>query len=796
MADGFAITEYPDVPRVIADLDALIAQPIRRLRRDALQGYLDEYFEKRCQSSKAMTTEAAEYIPGGVQHNLAFNMPFPLVITMAAGCHLHDLDGNEYLDFLQAGGPTVLGSNPPEVLEQVIDLLRTCGPSTGLFHEYELKLARFIADHMPAVPMFRMLGSGTEGCMAAIRVARLSTGKKNVVKMGGAYHGWSDQLAYGLRIPGTRHHEAHGVPKYVFRHTQEFFPGDLDALERTLMLNRARGGTAAVLIEPVGPESGTRPLPRDFNAGVRELCDKYGALLIFDEVVTGFRLGMSGAQGYFGVEPDLTVFGKVVAGGYPSAGGLGGKREHMKLLAAGLEAGSKKALVGGTMAANPLSSAAGYFTLVEMERQHAPEKAGAMGDRLTAGLRESIIATRPAVRDLQPGLDRAPADSRHAALRGGLQPDLGGPGEAQGDQGAQDGDGGDGRRLHRRGRDHAGRVAALHERRTLRGHDRPGRGRLRPRVRPGRGSPAVSEAQARRELVDAGHRLLADGLVARTWGNLSVRLDERSMLVTPSGISYPDLTEKMIVRVDLDSGEWAGTYKPSGERKLHSETYRRRPEVMAGVHTHQVAASICAAARVPVPTPFGEVPCAPYALPGTKKITEGTVGALGQGPAVLMANHGAYAVGGTLGEAFDRVSQLERACAAYVVAKRPREGSHMPADPDAPWDPACLQPVQLGDGSSAWLSTAPFTVRFSILRRPLPPVLDDLAQLTGRRVASLRSTPKRAREPMRCSFPAVGPWCSGTTTRPWPWSSRRPRAPGSGRPGSAEPSRCPCGRPC
>ena len=254
----------------------------------------------------------------------------------------------------------------------------------------------------------------------------------------------------------------------------------------------------------------------------------------------------------------------------------------------------------------------------------------------------------------------------------------------------------------------------------------------------------MSEAEARRELVDAGHRLLADGLVARTWGNLSVRLDERSMLVTPSGIAYPDLTAKMIVRVDLASGEWAGEYKPSGERKLHSETYRRRPEVMAGVHTHQVAASICAAARVPVPTPFGEVPCAPYALPGTKKITEGTVGALGAGPAVLMANHGAYAVGGTLEEAFDRVSELERACAAYVVAKRPYEGSHMPADPDAPWDPACLQPVELGDGSPAWMSTAPFTVRFSTLRRPLPPVLDDLAQLTGRRVAIVAVDPEAA----------------------------------------------------
>jgi len=390
VADGFAITDYPDVPTVIGDLDALISQPIRRLRRDALDHYLDEHFEKRCQSSKAMSAEAAEYIPGGVQHNLAFNLPFPLVITKASGAHLYDLDGNQYLDFLQAGGPTVLGSNPPEVLEQVIELLRDCGPTTGLFHSYELKLARFIAEHMPAVPMFRMLGSGTEGCMAAIRVARLATGHKNVVKMGGAYHGWSDQLAYGLRIPGSRHLEAHGVPRYVFRHTQEFFPGDLDSLERTLRLNRVRGGTAAVLIEPVGPESGTRPLAPDFNAGVRELCDKYGALLVFDEVVTGFRIGLSGAQGYFDVEPDLTVFGKVVAGGYPAAGGLGGKREVMKYLGAGIEAGAKKALVGGTLAANPLSSAAGYFTLIEIEKQNACERAGALGDRLTAGLRASI----------------------------------------------------------------------------------------------------------------------------------------------------------------------------------------------------------------------------------------------------------------------------------------------------------------------------------------------------------------------------------------------------------------------
>jgi glutamate-1-semialdehyde 2,1-aminomutase len=390
MADGFAISTYPDVPQVLSDLDSLIHLPIQRLRPEALNRYLGEYFEKTCTRSKTMIDEAKNFIPGGVQHNLAFNFPFPLVFTKAEGPYLYDLDGHRYFDFLQAGGPTILGSNPPEVLNQVIELLKTCGPSTGLFHEYELKLARFIAEHMPAVPMFRMLGSGTEGCMEAIRVARLATGKKNVVKMGGAYHGWSDQLAYGLRIPGSRHFEAHGVPKHVFKYTEEFFPGDLDALERVLRGNRLHGGTAAVMIEPLGPESGTRPVAKDFNAGVRKLCDKYGALLVFDEVVTGFRIGLSGAQGYFGVEPDLTVFGKVVAGGYPSAGGIGGKREYMKYLAAGIEAGSKKALVGGTMAANPLSSAAGYFTLTEMERTHASEKAGAMGDRLTSGIRACL----------------------------------------------------------------------------------------------------------------------------------------------------------------------------------------------------------------------------------------------------------------------------------------------------------------------------------------------------------------------------------------------------------------------
>ncbi len=392
MDNQYAITEYHNTAAITQALDELIRKPIYTISPEALKRYENEYYAGKCKKSKELIEQAVEIIPGGVQHNLAFNYPFPLVFTKAEGAYLYDIDGNIYYDFLQAGGPTLLGSNPPTVREKVIELLNSCGPSIGLFHEYEYKLAKKIADLMPSVEMFRMLNSGSESAMAAIRVARLATKKKHILKMGGAYHGWSDQLAYSIRIPGSKWTQAGGVPRYIFKHTGEFFPNDLNDLERKLRLNQLRGGTAAVLIEPVGPESGTRPLDFNFNRGVEELCRKYGTLLIFDEVVTAFRMGPAGAQGYFGVSPDLTIFGKIVSGGYPSAGGLGGKKEYMKYLAAGIHGGSshKKALVGGTMAANPLSCVAGYYTICEIERTNAARKAGQVGDRMVAGLKELI----------------------------------------------------------------------------------------------------------------------------------------------------------------------------------------------------------------------------------------------------------------------------------------------------------------------------------------------------------------------------------------------------------------------
>src|SRR3972149_5602488 len=199
----YAISKYPDTDEIYARLNALIKQPMRPVKREKMQEFL-AYFENKCKRSKSLTDEAKKFIPGGVQHNLAFNHPFSIAIAKAEGAYLSDADGNTYIDFLQAGGPTVLGGNYAPVREKVFELLKSCGPVTSLFHEYELKLAQLIQRCMPSIEMFRMLGSGTESVMAAIRAARALTRKKKVIKAGGAYHGWSDQMVYGLHIPGTR----------------------------------------------------------------------------------------------------------------------------------------------------------------------------------------------------------------------------------------------------------------------------------------------------------------------------------------------------------------------------------------------------------------------------------------------------------------------------------------------------------------------------------------------------------------------------------------------------------------
>ena len=389
MSDSkYAISEWPDTKEIYKKIDKLMKSPVRTIKEEKMQGYMNYYAEK-CKGSKALNDEAKKYIPGGVQHNLAFNYPFPMAMKKSEGAYMWDVDGNKYIDFLQAGGPIILGDNYKPVRDKVIELLQECGPTIGLFHEYELKLAKLINKYMPSVELFRMLGSGTEGDMAAIRIARTYTGKRKVIKIGGAYHGWSDQMIYGIHMPGTGRYEAHGIPEGCSGDTEESYPNDVEGLRKLLEKNESEGGTAAILLEPLGPESGTRPVDYDFNKKVRELCDEFNALLIFDEVVTGFRVGLGGAQGYFNVKPDLTVFGKIVAGGYPGAGGVGGRRDVMSCVATGLQ-GKKRAYVGGTLSANPLSCAAGYYTIKAIAETDAAVKAGQAGDKICRGLQNLI----------------------------------------------------------------------------------------------------------------------------------------------------------------------------------------------------------------------------------------------------------------------------------------------------------------------------------------------------------------------------------------------------------------------
>jgi glutamate-1-semialdehyde 2,1-aminomutase len=363
-----------------------VMQKRKRLKPDAIARYMN-HFESKCATSKARVEEAKSLIVNGVQHNLANNHPFPLAIRKAEGAYLYDVDGNRYIDFLQAGGPIILGHNDASVREKAIELIRNEGPLTGLFSEHEYELAKLIHRHFPSVEMFRMLGSGTEADILAFRLARAYTGKKYIIRIKHNYHGWGDQMIYdadSIAEPGVC---INGVLTEGLEYTQAVPPNDADALESLIQKNADRGGTAAFILEGVGQDSGALPLTRAFHKKAREICDKYGVLMIYDEVVTGFRLGMGGAQEFYGTKADLTVLGKIIGGGYPSAGGIGGRKEIMRLLAAGLEKDrSKKVRVGGTLSANPLTCVAGCVTILELECRNAHTKLKIAADAFVRSL--------------------------------------------------------------------------------------------------------------------------------------------------------------------------------------------------------------------------------------------------------------------------------------------------------------------------------------------------------------------------------------------------------------------------
>jgi glutamate-1-semialdehyde 2,1-aminomutase len=348
-----------------------------------------EYAQK-CKGSIASYERAKKVIPAGLEHNLGLLNPYPLTMKTAKNASIWDVDGNEYVDYLMGGGPIILGHKVKEVDEKVISLLENYGPSTGLTCESEILCAEEIAKHVPSVEMVRFLASGTESDLLAIRLARTFTGKTKIIKIMGSYHGWSDQMLLSPDRPGTGNGHTSGIPKECYMHTIEVMPNDFEGLQR--IFDENKGDIAAVLAEPTGGHAGTFPNHPDWNKTLRKICDDNGAMLIFDEVVTGFRLGMGGGQEYYNTMPDITVMGKIITHGYPSCGAVGGRREIMSLCHPGGLNG-KSAYTGGTLSANPISTTAGYHSLKCIEKYHAIDKASDYGDLLTAKLNE-LFATR------------------------------------------------------------------------------------------------------------------------------------------------------------------------------------------------------------------------------------------------------------------------------------------------------------------------------------------------------------------------------------------------------------------
>lgn len=358
----------------------------KRLRPDAEQECLN-WFETHCATSKKTIEEAKSAIPGGVQHNLANNYPFALNCVKGEGPYLYDVDGNKYVDFIGAGGPSILGNNDPDVHQAIEECLNSTGYLTGLYHENEYKVAQKVKEFFPSVEKFRMLGSGTEACMFAIRAARAYTGKKYIVKLKGNFHGNSDQLIYDMRYCGSKNSFAVGVPDECFNYISAVMVNDLNELEQRFIENDKKGGTACFIMEGMGQDSGVLPTTREYHKGVRKLCDKYGVVLIYDEVVTGFRLALGGAQEYFDTRADLTVFGKIIGGGLAGAGAIGGSEEVMSVLTAGVShVAGKKIVIGGTLSANPLTCAAAYATLCKLQREDIPNKLNKAGQEFARKL--------------------------------------------------------------------------------------------------------------------------------------------------------------------------------------------------------------------------------------------------------------------------------------------------------------------------------------------------------------------------------------------------------------------------
>ena len=281
-------------------------------------------------SSESLFTRAKKVMPGGVNSPVRAYKSVgmtPLFIDRAKGNRIYDSEGREYIDFVGSWGPMILGHADPKVLE-AIQKRAEKGLSFGACTEIEVELAELITSHISHIEMIRMVNSGTEAVMSALRLARGYTGRDKIVKFAGCYHGHSDAMLVkaGSGAMTFGDPDSSGVTRGAAEDTLMAEYNDLESVEKLFDMNK--GTIACIIVEPVAANMGVIPPETGFLEGLRKICDKEGALLIFDEVITGFRLAFDGAAGYFGVTPDLVTYGKIIGGGMP-VGAYGGRREIM-----------------------------------------------------------------------------------------------------------------------------------------------------------------------------------------------------------------------------------------------------------------------------------------------------------------------------------------------------------------------------------------------------------------------------------------------------------------------------------
>ncbi len=363
-------------------------------------------FEARFAGSLALHRRSRGVIPGGITHDGRHLKPFPPYVTRADGARKWDVDGHELIDYAIGHGSLILGHNDPAVTAAVAAQLGR-GTHYGAGHEGEVRWAEQIAALVPSAQRVKFTSSGTEATLLAMRLARAFTGRPTVIKFEGHFHGWNDYALKGEKPPFAEP-SSPGIPEAVMETVAVLPANDPDAVAARL----GQGDVAAIIVEPSGGSWGTIPLVDGFLAGLRELATAHGAVLVFDEVITGFRWSPGGAQAKLGVTPDLTTLAKIVAGGLPG-GAVAGSTEVMELLEFKDEPGwnaTRKVRHPGTFNANPLSAAAGIACLARCADPALQAGCDALAARLRAGLNATFDR-----RDL-PGFAWGDSSAFHLAL--------------------------------------------------------------------------------------------------------------------------------------------------------------------------------------------------------------------------------------------------------------------------------------------------------------------------------------------------------------------------------------------